>query len=131
MTDPRPRVLIVEDDPDLSSVLGLILQDAGYRTMEAANGARALQQLEQERVELILLDMSMPVMNGWEFARCLHDRYGRQIPVIVVTAAENARRWAEEVSADGCVPKPFDLEDLLASVRSVLASRGQEAAPNP
>lgn len=130
MNSASPRLLIVEDDEDLSMVLSLILQDAGYCTSESPNGADALLKLEQEQVDLILLDMSMPVMNGWEFSGQLHRRYGRNIPVIVVTAAESARKWAEEVSADDFVPKPFDLEYLLGCIRAVLASRGRRAAPS-
>ena len=78
---------------------------------------------------VILLDMRMPVMNGWEFAREYHTRYGGEAaPIVVVTAAENARARAEEIGADGWLEKPFEIEDVLRMVARFVGPVGAGAA---
>jgi CheY-like chemotaxis protein len=72
--------------------------------------------IERERPRLILLDLRMPHMDGWELARELRARRAA-IPIVVVTAAQNARQWAEDVGAEAYLAKPFDLEELLAIVQ--------------
>jgi CheY-like chemotaxis protein len=67
---------------------------------------------------IVLLDMRMPGMNGWEFAREFRSRHGRACPIVVVTAAENARQRAEEIGAEGWLAKPFDIEDVVRAVRT-------------
>lgn len=126
-----PRVLVVEDDSDLATLLELVLQDAGYRVRTAPHGRAALERVAEEVPALILLDMRMPVMNGWEFAQEFRARYGRACPIVVVTAAENARARAEEIGADGWLAKPFDLDDVLATVGRLIAARGATAPRAP
>jgi DNA-binding response OmpR family regulator len=121
-------VLVVEDDPDLVDLLGVILRDAGYRVFTATDGFEALARVEAEMPSLILLDMRMPRMNGWEFAGEFRTRWDRSCPIVVVTAAENARLRAEEIGADGWLEKPFDLDDV---VRVVQRHLGPPAAPAP
>jgi two-component system, chemotaxis family, chemotaxis protein CheY len=75
--------------------------------------------------------MSMPVMDGWELAARLRERFGGSIPIIVVTAAENAQRWAEEVSAAAWVSKPFELDHLLDRIRTTLGAPDRETAGAP
>lgn len=113
------RILVVDDDPSLLEVLSLVLSSEGYRVTTAKNGAEALQQIEQVQPALVLLDMRMPVLNGWEFAARLHER-GITLPIVVMTAAQDAHRWAEEIGATGYVPKPFDIGDLLAAVEQAV-----------
>jgi CheY-like chemotaxis protein len=79
----------------------------------AANGADALAVVNDE--SLILLDMRMPVLDGWGFARKLRAS-GKDSPIVVMTAAENARRWAEEIGAQGYLAKPFEIDTLIAAV---------------
>jgi len=109
-------VLVVEDDPDLVDLMAVILQDAGYRVATATDGLEALARIEAEMPSLILLDMRMPRMNGWEFAGEFRTRWDRSCPIVVVTAAENARLRAEEIGADGWLEKPFELEDVVRMV---------------
>jgi CheY-like chemotaxis protein len=78
---------------------------------------------------VILLDMRMPGMNGWDFAREFRARHGRACPIVVVTAAENARARAEEIGAEGWLSKPFELEDVLATVERHLAASVPPASP--
>ena len=112
------RVLVVEDEPELRSVVTLILDTEGYQVEEAANGAEALQVLEQTQPACVLLDMRMPVLDGWGFARELEARH-LHVPVVVMTAAQDARRWCDEIGAVACLPKPFDVDDLLNTVERV------------
>ena len=111
----QPDILIIDDDPAIRSTVAEILQDEGYRVRTAGDGLEGLAALEQQLPALILLDMRMPVLDGWGVARALRER-GVQIPFVVLTAAQDARRWAEEVGAIGFLPKPFDLLELLAVV---------------
>jgi CheY-like chemotaxis protein len=106
-------ILVVEDDPDLLALVDMILSDAGYRVRTAGDGRAALARVAEEMPALVFLDMRMPVMNGWEFAREFRARHGRAAPIVVVTAAENARERAEEIGADGWLAKPFELDDVL------------------
>lgn len=122
-------LLVVEDDPDLSGLMSMILGDAGYSVRVAENGAVALARVAEEMPGVILLDMRMPVMNGWEFAREFRARYGRAARIIVVTAAENARLRAQEIEADGWLEKPFELDAVLDAVASQLAASAASAEP--
>jgi two-component system chemotaxis response regulator CheY len=65
---------------------------------------------------LVLLDMRMPNVDGWEFSRRYYALSGPRAPVVVMTAAENAQSWCDQVGADACLAKPFDLDDLYAMV---------------
>ena len=117
------RVLVVDDEPELRSVVTLILDAEGYQVAEAANGAEALQVLEQTQPACVLLDMRMPVLDGWGFARELEARH-LHIPVVVMTAAQDAQSWCDEIGAQACLPKPFDMGDLLDTVERVCGEAG-------
>jgi DNA-binding response OmpR family regulator len=125
---PGRPILVVEDDPDLRSLLEMILSDAGWRVRTAPEGRAALFRAEEELPGLVLLDMRMPGMNGWDFAREFRARHGRACPIVVVTAAENARRRAEEIGADGWLAKPFDLDGVLSVVSRFLGAAEDPAA---
>jgi DNA-binding response OmpR family regulator len=112
----RSHILVVEDDPDMSEVIVWALQQARYEAVAAANGRQALESVAVRMPSLILLDMLMPVMDGWQFASELRARYGRPPPIIVVTAAEQTERRAQEIGADDWLSKPFELRDLLHAV---------------
>jgi CheY-like chemotaxis protein len=90
-----------------------ILRGEGYEVVTAENGADALGKARGE--SLVLLDMRMPVLDGWAFAKAFRAA-GNRTPIVVMTAAENARRWAEEIQAEGYLAKPFDLDTLIAAV---------------
>ncbi len=113
---PAHEVLVVDDDPDMLDLVLMTLEDSGYQTVGARDGREALERVSQHMPSLILLDMLMPVMDGWEFARRFHDRYGNAAPIVVSTAAENAQERAAAIGADDVLSKPFDLERLLATV---------------
>ena len=113
------RILVVDDDESISEFVGWVLSDEGHEVTVAPNGAAALRLLEELRPDVILLDMRMPVMDGWEFARAYHEREARRphVPLVVLTAAQDAARSAREIGADGYLGKPFDVADLLATVK--------------
>jgi DNA-binding response OmpR family regulator len=109
------KVLAVDDDPSILDLMTDILVGEGYDVLPAQNGAEALRVLEKDRPCVVLLDMRMPTLDGWGFASAMRDR-GLRLPVVVVTAAENARAWAQEIGADAYLAKPFQLKDLLRVV---------------
>ena len=108
-------VLVVDDEEAIRSALCDILELEGYTVRGVANGWEALQEAERHRPELVLLDMQMPIMDGWGFARALRER-GITVTILVLTAATNAERWAREIQADGWMSKPFDLDQLITEV---------------
>lgn len=112
---PAAPILVVDDDPAILATIEEILDLEGYPVVTAGNGADALALVERVRPALVLLDMRMPVLDGWGFAREVRAR-GLDVPILVMTAAQNAQRWAAEIGADGYVAKPFDLFELLDAV---------------
>ena len=99
----------------IRETLSQILEFEGYDVTIAADGAEALAAVDAQMPCLVLLDMRMPVMDGWGFAAALRER-GVRVPIAVMTAAANAQQWADEIAADACLPKPFDLLDISAVV---------------
>ena len=125
------HILVVDDDPDMQDVMAMTLEAGDYRVCRASNGQEALERVEQCVPELILLDMRMPVMDGWAFSAELRRRYGHEVPIVVCTAAEDAQRRAREVGAVGCLSKPFELDELLHLVASVLPRQWERAGQHP
>jgi len=108
-------VLIVDDDPAIVEVIQMILATEGYSVLSATNGQEALDAITTVHPGLVLLDLNMPVMSGWELIDQL--RNSRiSIPVVLVTAGQLAREEAARLNVAGHLAKPFDLEDLLAIV---------------
>jgi CheY-like chemotaxis protein len=112
---PERPILVVDDDPTILATVSETLDMEGYNVVTATNGAEALEAVERADPSVVLLDMRMPVLDGWGFLRVARDR-GLKLNVVVMTAAADARRWAAEVGAQGVLPKPFELDDLLATV---------------
>jgi two-component system chemotaxis response regulator CheY len=120
MSQPETTILIVDDDAAVLRTVVDILSDEGYAIATATNGAEALEVLQRCSPAAILLDMRMPVMDGWQFAQAMAARE-RQFPIIVMTAAQDARRWAREIGAAGVISKPFDVLELLDIVARQVA----------
>ena len=108
-------VLVVDDDESIRAMLVGILEFEGYAVRTAANGAEALTAIESDPPCLVLLDMRMPILDGWGFAAALRDR-GLRVPVAVMTAARDAQRWCDEIGGDACLSKPFDVDEGVAMV---------------
>ena len=116
LTMPQPRILVVDDDTSIRSFVEMALDGEGYAVATATNGAQALAVTGQLQPDLILLDMRMPIMDGWTFARAYRDKPGPHAPIVVITAATDAGERAREIQADGYLGKPFDLDELLGLV---------------
>lgn len=110
---------MIEDDLNILTSVAEILELEGYKVEQATNGAEGLAIVERVRPSLILLDMRMPVLNGWDFAHAL-DKRGLKIPTLVMTAAQDARKWAQEIGAEGYIAKPFHVVDLLNAIEKLL-----------
>ena len=113
---PERLVLVVDDDPDILQTLALCLSTEGYRVQMAANGKEALQVLETERPAVILLDLMMPVMDGWQFVAELDRRGQRAAPLLILSADRAVQGHAAKLRADAFLAKPFDLDELLVKV---------------
>ena len=115
------RVLVVDDDPTIRSLLDAVLADEGHEVRAAVNGADALEVLRSYPAEVILLDIDMPVMDGITFAQRYREECAAcdPAPIIVITAGGNAAARARQLAAAGFVGKPFDLDELSRSVASV------------
>ena len=118
------RVLVVDDEPDIRATVSEMLEIEGYGVLEAAHGRAALDLLaggSTGGVNLILLDMRMPVLDGWQFAAVYRALAGPRAPIVVMTAAQDARAWCAQIRADGCLAKPFELDELLRQVERLTA----------
>lgn len=115
-------ILVVDDDPDILEALSEILEAEGFEIRRARNGKEALERLEPDPPQLILLDLMMPVMDGWEFAQRMRQKPAAisSIPLIVLSADRNVGSKALDIGAVGHLAKPFELNDLLEMVRRAL-----------
>jgi CheY-like chemotaxis protein len=115
-----PQILVVEDDEAIRGLVTEVLRDDGYDVSEAANGVEALAYVGGHRPDLIVLDLMMPVMDGWAFVEaCRRNRTCSEVPIVVTSASHDLPRTAERLRAYGvrtCLAKPFDVDGLLALV---------------
>jgi CheY-like chemotaxis protein len=120
MTDGR-RVLVVEDEALIRESLQLALEDEGYVVQSAANGRVALGVLGSFQADLIILDLMMPVMDGWAFRAAQRQRPElASIPVILLSGARGLRSSAEQLGVQRAIPKPFDLDEVLLTVSEMM-----------
>jgi CheY-like chemotaxis protein len=131
MHSPSGDVLVVDDNADMVEVLALMLGDAGYSVRSASNGKEALDAVAVRMPDVVLLDLLMPVMDGWQCARELRSRYGRAVPIVVVTAAEHARASAAQIGADDVLSKPFEVSLLLKVVEHHVVKTAKAANDTP
>jgi CheY-like chemotaxis protein len=115
-----PQILVVEDDEAIRGLVSDVLRDDGYQVREASNGIEALEQLRAGKPDLIVLDLMMPVMDGWAFVEeCRINTFCNDVPIIVTSASHDLPRTAERLRDFGvrtCLAKPFDVDGLLALV---------------
>ena len=117
----RP-ILVVDDDPTILATVSEALDLEGFPVVTATNGAEALDEVARHRPALVLLDMRMPVLDGWGFMRAVTER-GLNLTVVAMTAAADAGRWGREIGAQGVLPKPFELDDLIRAVERLWPQR--------
>lgn len=124
-------ILVVEDHADTRDMVAALLSSEGYTVVTAENGRRGLDELETARPCLVLLDLSMPVMTGWEFRNAqlsLHDQQLASTPVLLLTAIPDPEAAARQLHVDGVIPKPLDYDRLLDIIR---AHCGPPRSPEP
>jgi CheY-like chemotaxis protein len=117
----QPPILVVDDDITIVTTVAEILRDEGYTVATACNGQEALTYVAQHTPGAILLDMKMPIMDGWAFATTYRARPGPHTPLIVMTAAHDAAQRAAEIQAQEFLVKPFSIERLLAVIAHFVA----------
>lgn len=123
------KLLLVEDDEDIRRELAELLGEEGFTVTLAENGAEGWDQLQAAQPELILLDMMMPIMNGWEFRKKqLQDPVLSLIPVIIMSGS--ARRTEDIGEGALVLGKPFEWERLYEMIKGIEAARGQIEAPS-
>ena len=125
----KPKILVVDDEPDAHEVIAFKLKEAGYTPLTAADGLRAVEIVRDERPALVVLDLMLPKMDGLEVCKILRrDPATAAIPIIMLTAraAEMDRIVGLELGADDYVTKPFSPRELVLRIKKVLA-RSQQA----
>jgi CheY-like chemotaxis protein len=113
-------LLVVEDDPQLRSMVALLLKDEGYPVVALEDGLDAITWLQKRRPSLVILDLNLPHVNGDEVGAKIRARYGRALPIVLVTANRSGAEIADSLGAE-YLPKPFDVDELLAVVWRTLA----------
>ena len=121
--DMKSKVLVVEDYEDTREFMKFLLQDYGFDVAEAANGYEAIEAVSKYVPDLILMDISMPGMDGLTAARKIRENSGSRVPPIIAITAygEAARRKAIEAGCDASLSKPIDFEDLEPVLARYLA----------
>ncbi len=117
----KKQILVVDDDDSIRTFVSMALADEGYTVVTAAHGAAALKSIDQEPPALILLDMRMPIMDGWAFAQAYQQTPAPHAPIITLTAARDAAVFAGQINANSYLAKPFTLDDLLNLVSQFMS----------
>lgn len=114
----KSKVLVVDDDPCIRSLLAAWLQDAGYRVGVAGDGQQALEQVRRDRPDVLLLDLAMPRLDGYGVIKWLRQQpESRDLPILVLSADVWAPRNLRGLRIEGFLSKPFDLDEVLARVK--------------
>ncbi len=114
------RVLVVDDEPQIRRVMRATLTGLGYYVADARSGEEALEKMEAERFDLVLLDMNMPGIGGLEACREIRARWDVAVIVLTVRNAEKDKVQALDAGADDYITKPFSMPELLARIRAAL-----------
>jgi CheY-like chemotaxis protein len=119
----RPRVLVIDDDDDVADVLRQALTEEGYAVATVPHGAAALEILRLHEPEVILLDLRMPLMDGWSFAERYRTATGRApAPLILISGVADIEIEARRVGADSYFRKPFDIDELIRAIEHARAA---------
>jgi DNA-binding response OmpR family regulator len=119
------RVLVVEDDADTRRMLVSAIADEGYEPIPALDGQHALRTALAVQPSAIVLDLMLPVISGEDFARAYHEQSRADAPIVVVSARPDAQRIGREIGASAVLPKPLDIAELVAKLRSTIRASQQ------
>ena len=120
------KILVVDDDLELSSLIGYALRQAGYMVIEAGDGVAALEAFERESPALVILDVNLPRLSGLEVCRRIRAASRTPVMMLTVKSAEEDQVQALDLGADDYLTKPFSPRTLLARVRALLRRAGEE-----
>ena len=124
------RVVVVDDDPDIRNLLADELRYRGYSVIVAHNGSEALERLNGWTPDVIVLDLMMPVMDGWAFLEHYRDRAGhRSVPIIAVSAEADLRPGYEALGVTAFLRKPFELNELANCIAQLTRARDANVTP--
>ena len=122
------KVLVVEDDNNIAELLRLYLQKDGFEVSHAADGGKAVEMAKEIQPDLVLLDIMLPVMDGWQVCREL--RKTMKMPIMLTAKGETEDKVSGlEMGADDYIVKPFEVKELLARVHAVLRRTGDDGKP--
>jgi DNA-binding response OmpR family regulator len=123
------RILIVEDDAQIASLLNRALKEAGYDTLVAFDGEMAVNIIEELQPRLVITDLMMPVMDGWQLCKHIRDKK-IGVPILMLTALGDSKDVVQglDIGADDYLVKPFRVSELLARVRALLRRVGEADA---
>jgi len=126
------RVLVVDDEPAIRRFLRTSLDVQGYRVLEAADGGEALEAMHKNAVDVLVLDLGLPGVDGFEVIRRLRGQ-GSSVPIIVLSSRTDERGKVEalDLGADDYLTKPFGIDELLARIRAALRHRLQQEGERP
>ncbi len=119
----KQTVMVVDDEPDTVNLVKTILEREGYDIITANNGKECLEKLKDKNVDLVLLDIMMPGMSGWDVYEKIKKMYRSDLKVVFLTVLEATTKRREELAKEGIVDyitKPFDPEDLVRRIRMIL-----------
>ena len=122
-----PKILVVDDEPNILSTLGALLRARGYDVLTAMSGRAAVQAVERDTPDLIVLDLGLPDLDGVEVCRIVRETHNVPIVVLSARGTEGDKVRALDLGADDYVTKPFGAEELLARIRAAL--RRSDAPP--
>ena len=130
----RKKILVVDDEDDILNFLELVLSEKGYDVATASGGQEALTKAQLERPDLVLLDIMMPQMDGWEVLKLLRvDEDTAEVPVAMLSARTEARDRVQglQEGAIDYICKPFSLSELLGKIEAIFSQAGASAQPPP
>jgi DNA-binding response OmpR family regulator len=122
MTNTSTSILVVDDEPQVVWMLQFSLEAEGYQTLAARDGRTALEEVREHHPRVVLLDIMMPVMDGWAFLEELQEMREEDRPRVIVVSARSSlrdRAKAAELGADAFIAKPFNVDDLLVVLHDV------------
>lgn len=123
IADKQPVVLVVDDEPDAVKILSINLTVRGYQVVSASDGVEAISRFEESSIDLVLLDITLPRLDGFQVCRQI--RRVSDVPIIMVSARGTAedRATALNIGANDYLTKPFDIGDLMSKVRTAMDQR--------
>ena len=126
MNETKKKILVVDDEPDIVSMVKMRLEASGYEVITASDGETAYSRARSDAPDLIILDLMLPGMDGYQVCRLLKfDENYRRIPIIMLTAKSQIedKEWGQKVGADYYLTKPFEAKELLDKINDLIGRK--------